>query len=117
MDPLEPFMNVMTLHSTALTALALYLTILSGYLVAAYAVGADLNKFQVFFINTIFILFSSSLALYFFGLFRGSFQGGPAGGAPEFMFYILYAFFICQFLAIAGAIKFMQDIRSKKNSD
>ncbi len=107
-------MSVMTMHGNGLTALALYLTILSGYLVAAYVVGADLDMFQVFFINAIFLFFAATLAMYSFAMFFGGFRGGPNGGAPGYMFYLLYVFVACEILAVLGAIKFMHDIRVSK---
>ena len=39
------------------TALALYLTTLSAYLIVAYSVGEKLNKSQILFVNCLFIFF------------------------------------------------------------
>ena len=113
MENLEPFMNVMVVFGHALTALAIYLTIVSGYLVVAYAVGRDLDRFQVLFINAIFFIFATILAIFSSLLFYSAFSLGPREGAPNHFFYGLYLFFGCEILAIIGAIKFMQDIRKK----
>lgn len=41
--------------SNGLTALAILLTIVSGYMVIAYLVGGKLTKIQVFLVNTVYI--------------------------------------------------------------
>lgn len=99
------------MQGVAFTALALYLTVLSGYLVAAYIVGAELNRFQVIFINSIFLLFSIPLALYFFVVMYLGIIDSPGGSAADWVFYFLYVFGAGQILAVLGALKFMHDIR------
>jgi hypothetical protein len=112
---MEFFVNVATLHSLSLTAIALYLTVLSGYLVVAYAVGADLDNSQVIFINSIFLIFSTVLALFSFIYIFGSFNAGVTvnGGPPNYLYYILYLFLAAQLFAIFGAVNFMANVRKK----
>ena len=102
------------MHSAGLTALALYLTVLSGYLVAAYVVGEELDQFQLFFINAIFLLFSITLAFYFFVMMYLGLDTSPSGPAANWSFIFLYAFGASQILALLGALKFMRDIRTRK---
>ncbi len=116
MDRLEPVVNVMVIHGNGLTALALYLTILSGYLVVAYIAGTDLERVQVYFINTIFVFFAGILALYSSVLFYAGLRFGPGEGAPDRYFYALFIIIACEMIAILGAIKFMYDIRARKQA-
>ena len=102
------------MHSAGLTALALYLTVLSGYLVAAYVVGEELDQFQLFFITAIFLLIPITLAFYFFVMMYLGLDTGPSGPAANWSFIFLYAFGASQILALLGALKFMRDIRTRK---
>ena len=47
------------------TGLGLYLSILSGYLIIAYLVGAKLTRLQVWIVTTLFIWSSASVSLWF----------------------------------------------------
>ena len=50
-------------QEVSLSATALYMTILSGYLVTAYVAGKNLSRVQITIVNALFF-FSSSMAAY-----------------------------------------------------
>ena len=45
-------------NTAAMSALALYLTTASGYLIAAYLAGANLTRSQAVFVSVLFIVFA-----------------------------------------------------------
>lgn len=58
MSPGEIAEGITSLYNSSYTTLALFLTVLSGYMVVAYTVGQDLKPLQVVFINMLFVAFS-----------------------------------------------------------
>jgi hypothetical protein len=53
----------LTFIESAVSSSMMYLTLVSGYLLAAYAIGAHLTKSQVTFVSVLFFVFASSSAL------------------------------------------------------
>ena len=47
----------------AFTALTIYITIISGYLVVAYLVGDKLSRFELIIVSTLFVFFSVFISL------------------------------------------------------
>ena len=104
------------------TAFAVLLTLSSGYLVVAYAVGRELLHSQVVIINSIFTLAS----MFFAGISCGAMSSGVAFGraaaevhtagptvqAPDFMVFVLL--FLCVAIYV-GCLKFLWDIRHIKH--
>lgn len=120
MTLVEFILSVSSLHETGLTALALYMTVLSGYMVVAYSVGSDLNKSQIVIINAIFLVFSLALSLASYFYFRGAYELGLAhwpDSSPRSEAIILRLFLFAQIAAILGGLKFMFDIRKKLPAD
>jgi len=113
----EFILSVTALHETAFTALAIYLTVLSGYMVVAYSVGAELTKSQLIFINSIFLVFSLMLSfasyLYLISAYQLGLEYKPEA-SPRSEGIMLVLFLITQCAAIMGALKFMFDIRKKR---
>lgn len=117
MTIVEFILSVTALHETAFTALAIYLTVLSGYMVVAYSVGAELTKSQLIFINSIFLVFSIMLSFASYTYFSSAYQLGSAyrpETSPRSEGIMLLFFLIAQFAAIMGALKFMFEIRKKR---
>ena len=46
--------NAMSYLGTALTAFGMYITVLSGYVIAAFVAGTRLNRAQVWIVNVLF---------------------------------------------------------------
>jgi hypothetical protein len=53
------------------TALTIYMSIVTGYLVVAYAVGASLNRLQIILINSLFLFFATAFTYSAFTSFVG----------------------------------------------
>ena len=116
MTPAELIESMMVTTQTALTALAIYLTVLTGYMVAAYAVGTDLTKHQVWFINFLFVTFEVPMCWATFMLFNLTANIPVAFGDQEYSgiamgFNVLL--FAVQLFAIVGALVFLIAIRKK----
>ena len=67
MTPAEWFEAYTAASSNGLTTLALLLTIVSGYMVIAYLVGAELTRTQVGIVNLVFIASTSTVLLANYG--------------------------------------------------
>ncbi len=63
MSEAELIESAVLLGEAALHSASLYLTCVSAYLVAAYAVGAKLTLFQVSVVNVLFIVFAVSFLM------------------------------------------------------
>jgi hypothetical protein len=118
--PAELIDSMMATAQTALTALAIYLTVLTGYMVAAYAVGADLTKYQIWFINFLFVTFTTPISWVTYVLFNLTAVLPTRFGEVESS-WVASGFnlllFAVQLLAIVGALVFMNAIRKKNGED
>ena len=106
-----------SLWGNAVSLMAIYITVLSGYLIIAYVAGTKLQVIQLRLINFIYVGFSSFLMLGYFGFavnaseieqiafaLTSQRQTPPTG----FLGYILGAFMV---LCLGVSLKFMRDIR------
>ena len=105
-----------------MTAFAVLLTLCSGYLVAAYAVGRELARSQVVIVNSIFTLAS----IFFAGVSCGSmvrgvdfgnavaevYTTGPTAHVTQEWVWLLMLICLAMYI---GCMKFMWDIRSRKH--
>ncbi len=111
------------LHSASanmLTGQAIYFTQLASYLVVAYVVGDKLSKFQVFFLNSLFIVLTFMGISNFSVLMRRTLAlseelaelGSIAASSSEIHRGVAIAvFFTFRVLILAGALVFMWQIR------
>ena len=98
-----------------MTALALYFTIVSGYLIGAYMVGARLLRSQVLIVTSLFIVFESILVFGSYSFFEAATRfGGSSSDSIEYWLGPVIA--IAEVIGIFGALKFMYDIRHEKNT-
>ena len=98
-------------------ALMLYLTIVSGYLVASFVAGSRLTKLQSGFISSLFVVFTGFSCWGVFEYWSSAFQAAQAV-KEQFVFNRLGvnpATFALpmMLLGIAGCLKFNSDIRSR----
>ena len=112
----------MSSQSMAMSAMVIYLTIVSGYLIAAYMAGANLTRSQLLFISSLFVMFSlfsvwGSVAYFAIGDQYG-YQSDTLGIARYRLFGITppIAVGLVELLGILGCLLFMRDIRSAENS-
>ena len=122
MDSADVIESITALADTAFTALGLFLTILSGYLVVAYIIGSQLSRAQVTFINTLFVIFSIVTSLGTLGYF--TFQAlvieifGENLAGPTIVLHVFnFLVFLIQVAAIVGALVFMRSIRKTASND
>ena len=106
-------------------ALMLYLTVISGYLVVAFVVGAQLSRAQARFVSGVFVVFAC-YALWGVGQYwwsgdmaRVVLESGPMGEHIELNALEMNPAKIALpmgFIGIAGALKFMWDVRRQAGS-
>jgi hypothetical protein len=96
-------------------ATTVYLTVVSGYLITVYLVGAKLSRPQLLTISTLFTIFAflfSFGTLSYFNL--AIVLLGERPGKYYFMVqYFPFSLFIIELAGIMAAIKFTVEIRTK----
>ena len=109
--------------ANTLTALSIFVTIASGYLIVAYIAGAKLTRSQLWFINTVFILtmLLVTSASYLFQsegqLYNNAARelGSHDIALPEPFLWALYIPRIVDAFVIVGCLKFMWDVRHRED--
>ena len=69
----EQLQTISSLTAGALTAIGIYLTIVSGYLIVAYLAGSKLSRSQVVVVSMLFVLFSLYLSLTSFNFINSTY--------------------------------------------
>ena len=104
--------------NSGMSAVTLYLTVVTTYLVAAYLAGEKLTRFQTFLTTSLFIVFALVFTLGSVAFFQSasaiSARFGNEVGIS--VFPIRYAWIIgfAEIFGILGSLRFMFDVRSKK---
>ncbi len=102
-----------------LAAVGIYLTVLSGYLIVAYIVGARLSASQLVIINSLFLVFEAGIIFVIHSNSRASYlaalasQGG-SGAIIEVSAVGVWITTAVLAIGLGAALKFMHDIRSQK---
>lgn len=115
-EALEVFNSFM---QSGYTALGIYLTALSGYLVVAYLVGDRLTRFQLYTISFLFLCFSVLLISGSWAFFNGGMDVimSPPGQETRLSIRLLafgvHALAVLEVIGIGLAIKFMLNARSQ----
>ena len=107
-------------NATSITAL--FVTIMSGYLIVAWLVGEKLTRAQVIFINALFILFQFNLILAWSATWEKAIKVATELNSIDPTFYSsglgssagLIVFAVTMIASIPGCIKFMWNIRHPK---
>ncbi len=112
-----------TLVERSETAGLAFLTVVSGYLIVAYLVGADLKRGQAALISALFVGYSTAQILaqlsQIDSLMRFSvttaelFPNAPISTSPA-LIQLGYAWPFLELLAMLASLKFMWDIRHPK---
>ena len=105
-------------QSMGVSALALYLTIVSGYLIASFMAGAKLTTVQASFVSSLFVVFASFTCWGVFEYWSNAFLAAQAV-KEQFIFNRLDvnpAMFAVpmMMLGIVGCLKFSWDIRQSR---
>ncbi len=102
----------------SLAFMTLYLSVVTGYLIVAYLAGSKLTKLQASFVTLLFVVFSVHFTLSSLGGFEGAyathveyFPDQIIGPSPV----MNRGLAIFQIFGIFGCLKFMWDVRKKKN--
>lgn len=107
--------------SNAIALTAIFITILSGYIICAYLVGKSLTRSQIIIVNTLYLGISTLLLLSMLITGQTAIEmekiafeitvqrKHPPGEFFPYMFIVFWSF--CVFLSI----KFMWDIRHAKS--
>ncbi len=108
----------------ALSAQAIFFTALSAYLAVAFTVGKQLTRYQVIFVNIVFILMFINMTVNQYSLLHGStyyiqvVEGARAGDTdpiPNMPKNVNAAtFLILRSMLFMGALTFMWNIRHPK---
>ena len=103
----------------AVSAIALYVTICSGFLATAYLVGSKITRSQAFIISGLFVFVASLMTYGVFGWFWRAFLYNqllfeidpnylPTSGGTPMAGWILSAIMV---MGIFACLKFMWDVR------
>jgi hypothetical protein len=110
----------MSAQASATPTTALFISVLSGYLIIAWLVGKRLTRAQVVFINVLFIFFQLSLVGGWASRWALSYRYSSALNSIDPSFYevsnpvFLWAFPIAMIASVPGSLKFMWDVRHPK---
>ncbi len=115
MSEAEFISSYTALLNGSLAAVALYLTTISGFLIAAYLVGSKLNRSQLTIISTLFVTFSTLMAYVSYSLAeRAVILEVQFDGSRDVLDWGTYVLLALEVFGILASVKFMIDIR---NSD
>ena len=101
-------------------AVSVFVTILSGYLIAAWLVGKKLSRAQITLINVLFIGFQLGIISSWSGRWQLAYRLAEAVDSIDPSFDMtpsmipISAFGVLMLTSIGGCLKFMWDIRHPK---
>jgi len=94
-----------------MTAMALYFTVISSYLIIAYMVGRELSRSQLTIVSSLFLFFTMSLVFGTYSFFEAANSyGGSSSTSIEYWLAPIVA--VAELAGIAAVLKFMFDIRN-----
>jgi hypothetical protein len=110
---------VVEFNVAGMTAMALYLTVVSGYLLMAYIIGRSLTTLQCAIVTGLFLWFALFVTIGTAGYFGRAFQltglfdeFTPAG--LTMASWVIWGSSGLEFVGIMASLKFMWDIRHPK---
>lgn len=99
-----------SLISYGMTAMALYFTVVSGYLIGAYMIGAQLSRSQVWILTSLFIVFAISMVFGTFSFFAEASAFGERS-LSSLEYWLAPIIGLAEVAGIVASLKFMFDIR------
>lgn len=103
--------------SAGMEAVALYITIVSGYLIITYSAGANISKYLAFLVTSLFVVFSLLFTGGSYNFFSGAHQysvlfGAEFGISPVSIWWarILAS---AELLGLVGCLVYMYQVRKK----
>lgn len=109
----EQLQTIISLSVGALTAIGIYLTIVSGYLIVAYLVGSKLSRPQVIVISILFLLFSLYLALSAYNFIYATHRYSNSVNIPSYA-ASAWAMLAILVAGIIASLWFMWDTRQRE---
>jgi len=112
-----------TINGNSITATGVYFSILTAYLLVAYIAGNQLTKYQVMFINVVFIFYnliaSMNLAMMIrtrMGLSERLIEmsGETKVVSDEVGIVLISVFILMRIMLVVGAMGFMWQVRHPK---
>ena len=112
-----------TVNGNAITATGVYFSVLTAYCLVAYAVGAQLTKYQVSFINLIFLVYNLIAAFNISSMVNrqlvlsdkiAEISGSTRLISDEGSALIIAVFVLLRVLLVVGALGFMWQVRHAK---
>ncbi len=110
-----------SIQELAMTAMMFYLSVVTGFLVAAYIAGKNFTRSQSIFVSSLFAIFAlfalwGSVGYFYLGAEYAELydvplvaQARPLGIKPYYVVGLL------EFVGIIGALKFMWDVRHSES--
>ena len=96
-----------------MTAMALYFTVTSSYLIIAYRVGKQLSRSQLIIVSSLFLVFAISLVFGTFSFFDAANNyGGSSRNSVEYWLALSLA--VAELIGLIALFKSMYDIRKSK---
>ena len=103
--------------SAGMESVALYLTIVSGFLIVAYSAGSEIPKFLSAMITTLFFVFSMIVIFggyeTFFAAHNYSRIFGPELQYPTISIWYARAVVAAEIVGIIGCLVYMYQVRKK----
>ncbi len=96
------------------SAMSIYVTITSGYLLVAYLAGKDLTRLQAVFISVLYVTFATFNTFAVVSYFQSAFHFGHTYGAGLVPYWPVYGLGTLFPLGILACLKFMWDVRHPK---
>ena len=115
MEPSNYVQDFTAYMQAGMMATTVYLTVVTGYLIVAYLVGAKLTQSQLVTISILFVAFALLFAYGSFEFYGSGFSmvaERPGRLFPATQYIPIVTFFI-ELAGIVAALRFMVDIRNK----
>lgn len=113
MDTSTTLQDFISLVEAGMMAITVYLTVITGYLVAAYMAGPKLTRSQLVIVSLLFLLFASIFSIATYLLINAAmnlqFDDGQVG--TGFLAWVPLLALVGELAGIVAALKFMVDIR------
>lgn len=111
------------INGNSITATGVYFSILTAYLLVAYIAGNQLTKYQVIFINIVFLFYNFIAATNLATMIRTrialsdrliEMSGGAKVVSDEAALVMISVFILMRLMLVLGAMGFMWQVRHPK---
>ena len=96
------------------SAMGLYVTVTSGFLLVAYLAGNELTRLQTVIISVLYVTFAVFNTIAVVSYFQNAFYFGHTYGAGRMPYWPVYGLGTLFSLGILASLKFMWDVRHPK---